>query len=904
MKTKLTPLLALVLCLLLPSPYRFTDRARYESHLQRVYHSYERHRGQGRMKPGHPELAGLREYIMTMDPATHEIPRETLMESYRYARSRARQQNLKSEAAGPYIWEEIPSDRGGRTRALMYDPNDPDCHKVWAGAVTGGLWYNDDLASGAGWQPVDDFWPSLSISCITYDPGNTDIFYVGTGEGQTAVIIYRESSGKGSGIWRSTDAGKTWELMESTSDFVYVTDIAVRQEAGGSVIYAAVVSGKYKGITHLSRPSDGLYRSADGGESWTQVLPDIPGTGDPYAPADIELGTDGRIYVGTMRNVDREGGGVILYSDDGIDWTVIDDYTPVIRSRPDYNIPGRVILAAAPSDPGRVYAVMGGGLPLYGFVYSRAVLILRSDDHGETWSTVSMPDENGGWAYLAWHALAAAVDPNDPDCVWIGGLDLYRSRDKGEGWTQVSVWWNFGPNYTEGYPAFVHADHHAIRFRPGSSDELLVSNDGGVFLTENAGQLQPDFLETNKGYNTLQYYTCVIHPQRNIRYFLAGTQDNGTLRTTAVTGWDSHVTGGDGTYCFIDTDQPYIQISGSQFNTLYFSSDGQHSEAEAFSYAGGIFVNPMDYDYSHNTIYANGQEFSGRLRDSLLKVTGIPWNPVGTYIYAGTGSQMPFSAVKVSPRPEGGNTRVFLGTQSGKLYRLDRAQDSPLASDIGSYAFPAGNISCIELGKTDDQILVTFSNYNVRSVWLSMDGGTGWEDKSGDLPDMPVRWAVFSPTSEHGVLLATELGVWYTGDITEDEVSWSQSLSGMPNVRNDMLRVRKVDDKVLAATHGRGLFLSSSAGGTGQEDASGEGISISPNPVHGAFWVVSNGSLSGPGTIELYDLSGRLVKTKEVLFTGQPDSFIFDPGPGMAPGTAVITCTAGGTSYREKIIIR
>jgi len=907
MNTKYLSSFALLLILLLPSSNIRNDRAVYEDYLQQVYRNYEQNNVPEQLKPEnpeHPELAGMREYIMTMDPVTREIPSKTLLESYQHAKSLARHQKLKSEGATHYVWEEIPSLKGGRTRAVMYDPNDPTYKKVWAGAVTGGLWYNNDAASGHSWHPVDDFWPSLSISCITYDPEDTDKFYVGTGEGQTAVIIYRESTGKGSGIWKSPDGGDSWELLESTADFVYVTDIVVRKEGSVSVIYAAVISGKYKGITHSSEPSDGLYRSSDDGVSWTQVLPDIPGLDVPYAPADIELGADGRMYVGTMRNVDHEGGGTILYSDNGTDWTVKDKFVQTIRDRSEFNIPGRVMLASAPSNARRVYAIIGGGLPQYGFVYSRGVLMLRSDDYGVTWTEIPMPDETGDWSFLAWHALTAAVDPNDSDCLWVGGLDLYRSKDKGETWSQMSLWWNYGPWFEPTYPAYVHADQHAIKFRPGSSDEILLANDGGVFITGDARLMRPSFFESNTDYNTLQYYTCYLHPQPFKRYFMAGTQDNGTLRTTTTTGWYSHVSGGDGTYCFIDADQTHFQISGSQFNSLYFSSDGQHSEVEWFNYEGGIFINPTDYDHINNTVYANGQEFSGRFKDSLLKVTGIPNNPAERFIYASTGSQVPFSAVKVSPRLQDGNTRVFLGSQSGKLFRLDQAQNRPQAYEIGSSSFPVGNISCIELGETDDQILLTFSNYNVQSVWLSMDGGTSWKDKTANLPDMPVRWAVFSPSLEKGALLATELGVWYTDDIISDEVVWQQSLSGMPNVRVDMLRTRHADNQVLAATHGRGLFLSSSAAGTDPEFTSSNGMTVFPNPAKDAFMVMLDGGLQGPGYIRLYDLSGRLMKDLEVVFTGQPESFIFDPGSSLSSGTYLLTCTIGESGYRGKVIIQ
>jgi hypothetical protein len=532
-----------------------------------------------------PEYAGFREYLMTMNPETRRIPPKAGLRNALFIREESRLGKLKS--GGLFNWEEIPSNTGGRTRAVMYDPDDPEHRKVWAGAVTGGLWYREDIHGQGDWKAVNDFWPGLSVSCMAYDPNDPRIFYTGTGEGQTAVIIYRESSGQGTGIWKSPDGGTTWDLLPSTEDLGYITDIAVRNESGKSVIYAAAISGIYEGSIHPEQPRDGLYRSDDAGETWSQVLPVIPGETMPYSPAQIEISPGGRIFVGTMRNFRLKGGGRILYSDNGVDWKVVDDFVPRIMSRSTYNIPGRVILACAPSDDRVVYAILAGGDSdvRSGFVYSRGVMIIKSVDGGVNWAAVNMPpphkgEEEGEWSYLAWHALAAAVQPDNPDVVWVGGLDLYRSDDGGLTWDQKTLWWNFGENFNPYYPVYVHADQHSLIYRPGSSTELLNSNDGGVFITTDAGEPGPRFEEINQGYNTLQYYTCAIHPEPDRRYFLGGCQDNGTFRTTSFpTSKDASVSYGDGSYCFIDRNEPNIQISSSQFNSFYYSTDGMHKNA-------------------------------------------------------------------------------------------------------------------------------------------------------------------------------------------------------------------------------------------------------------------------------------------------------------------------------------
>ncbi|MFH1159461.1 MAG: sialidase family protein, partial [bacterium] len=331
----------------------FNKRKQFETFLLSTYKHAPATAVKGEDKSAdQPAAAAFQEYLMTLDPATKTVPRERLLQAYLETKALQAQKSTND-----ITWQGTGVEMGGRTRMIMYDPNDANHKKVWAGGVTGGLWYNSDITSQfSSWGPIGDFWPVLSIRCMAYDPNNTQVFYVGTGEPETALITYRESSGVGQGIWKSTDDGQTWSQLPSTSNFVYITDILVRNESGTSVLYAGVVSGLYHG-THQSLPSDGLYRSADGGNIWTQVLPDIFGSNAPYAPSDIDEGPDGRIYVGSRPNLNDEGGATLLYSDSGNpgSWVVNEDYKIIIENDPDYPIPGRVVLAAAKSDPNVVY---------------------------------------------------------------------------------------------------------------------------------------------------------------------------------------------------------------------------------------------------------------------------------------------------------------------------------------------------------------------------------------------------------------------------------------------------------------------------------------------------------------------------------------------------------------------
>ena len=164
-----------------------------------------------------------------------------------------------------------------------------------------------------------------------------------------------------------------------------------------------------------------------------------------------------------------------------------------------------------------------------------------------------------------------------------------------------------------------------------------------------------------------------------------------------------------------------------------------------------------------------------------------------------------FSHVRVSPFSPDGTTTLFLGSQNGRLFRVNNAQINPVVTEIGCDDFPVAYLSSLAIGGSEDTLLVTFSNYGIPSVWQSFNGGTYWEDISGNLPDMPIRWSLYHPQDSKRVMLATEIGIWSTNDASQVNVIWEPD-AGMPNVRIDMLQMRTSDNMVLAATHGRGLM--------------------------------------------------------------------------------------------------
>ncbi|MCF8232956.1 MAG: T9SS type A sorting domain-containing protein [Bacteroidales bacterium] len=879
-------------------------REEYENYLLSEFKKISPHDGKDLKdipKMNRPDMAALQDYYRIMDPETKRVPRERLRQGRQIAE---KLQQQKSSRESSIEWENVSSDMGGRTRSLMWDPNDESQQKVWAGSVTGGLWYNENITdTESSWTPVNDMWENLSISSITYDPNNTETFYAGTGEIETAVVTYRESSTKGVGIWKSVDGGNSWELLPATEDFEYVPDVVVREEGTGeSVVYAAVGSGTYKGEEHHSQPTDGLYRSTDGGQSWEQVLPQIEGDTLPFTPSDIELGPEGKIYVGTMPNLNDNGGATILMSENGTSgsWTVYDDIREEIENSGSYPLPGRVIMAPSPSDKDVVYAIIAAGYN-NDFEYYYGRYILRSDNQGETWYEINKPDA-GDWANLAWHALIGTVDPNDPDHLIVGGLDLHHTFNAGDTWTHISDW---SLMYNGGGDNYVHADQHAIDFKPGSSDEIIFGSDGGVFHTTNGTSTYPVFEQTNQDFSSLQFYTCDISPTAGEDKYIGGLQDNGSL---LYQGEDLElndmISGGDGAYAFFDNNEPNIHISSVYYNRYYFFDE--NSQVDYINTSSGTFVSPADYDSQNNTLFANACGFFGEDADKILRLSGIPYELNEDFLDMNTESSVPFTAVSSSPYTGPEESTIFFGSETGRVFKATGMQSlSPEVEELTSDEFPVGAVSSIALGGSEDTLLVTFSNYGIPSVWQSFDGGETWSDIEGNLPDMPVRWALYHPENNQQALLATELGVWETNLLHEEDVLWTPAVEGMANVRVDMLRIRETDNTVVAATHGRGLFTAEyplNSVITETDDVAENHLKIYPNPTYGPLNIFSDNNEIKKAEISLKNLNGVTIFAEEIYLQNSEYTINLNH-LGLAKGKYLLTVRWNSKQIAEKVIL-
>jgi len=722
------------------------------------------------------DLAVEQEVQMTMDPHLGFVPRERIWTAYEEMKRQQEELYGKLGKAGiPGItWEERgPKNVGGRTRALIFDLNDATHKTVWAGSVGGGLWKTNDIYSTSiSWTPVNDLLENLAVTTIAQHPQKHDTMYFGTGEG-----FYNSDAIRGDGIFRSFNGGTTWKQLLATKDstsntFNYVQKIVIAENGD---VFAATRDG-------------GIQKSTDNGNTWAQVLGTSSITTTNRA-SDIEIAANGDLYASFgIFNSD----GIYKSVNGGIKWN-----KKSISPSSGY----RIEIACAPSNFKYVYAIIQSTST------DGVGDMIWSSDSGASWSTmnsVSWKDQCFGSSSSdfsrgqAWYDLLLAVDPNDEGVVTVGGVDMFRTTDTGSTWIQVSTW--TGCAFED-----VHADHHIMVFSPGSSDKAIFGNDGGVYVTENMTSGSRTISNQGTNYNTTQYYACAIHPTKSSNHYLAGAQDNGTQRYSTL-GINATVeeVGGDGAFCHINQITPDTQLAAYTRNNVRISTNGGFSFSTlSGSENVGNFINQSDYDDVNSILY------SARGNNQVKR-----WKNIGGTVSVSTLSSTTLgsrqvSAVTISPEnPQS----VLVGTEGGRVVKITGANGgNPTFTNISS-GLPSGNITCIAIQNGDsNHMLATYSNYGLAgNVYRTTNGGSSWSNIQGDLPEMPVRWIMFSPVSNTAALIATELGVWSCGNITAGSIDWDPNNATLANVRVDMLQWRESDSTIIAATHGRGLYSTTS----------------------------------------------------------------------------------------------
>lgn len=804
----------------------------------------------------------------------------------------------------PNPWvERGPNNIGGRTRVLVFDPNDATHKRVFAGGVSGGLWVNQDITNAnSSWTLVGSVPGHLNVSAFAVDPNNPQIMYLGTGE------QYTFGAAVGNGVYKSVNGGNTWAKVninlatattgigntdltgssELLSGIFYINDIIAWNNGGNTEVFVGVgahIFGASK-VADASNPNNflglqsaGLYRSADGGGNWSRIesanmLFQFSGFDFYFIPNDFEIGPDNKLWMGTIRTpgLTNSGGGRIYNSTNGTIWTQV---TQLANS-------DRTEIEISATDANRVYALTQGtttGAPVHifssqnGTIFTETTILPDDADNG-----IPANDFTRGQSF---YDLVIEADPTDQNKVYVGGIDLFSGvfnpATNNFAWTQISKWSNNANLNTLTVP-LVHADQHAFVFHPTNTNQAIIGNDGGVYFASSlsaASSSTTAIASRNKDYNVTQYYYGTIGQNVAVDDLGGGTQDNGSpFAFAAAAGANAFndLFGGDGAYTQIDKDGDY-GIGSFPGNTHIFFElpDTPTSNAYLIVDEGnnGSFINTaaldenIDFFYSDNTIPATQTTPAtfqlSRIRNFKAGPPAV--NDVTNLTNALLDESI--TSMKVSPFTTT-NTNLFIGLLNGKLLKVTRANSSISLgigwSEITGPGF-VGSISDIEFGDTEDQILVTMHNFGVTSLWYSADGGTNWVSKEGNLPDIPVKAVLKNPLNDVEVILGTALGVWRTQNFTDASPVWVQSQDGMKDVTVIDLDLRTADNTVLATTHGRGLFTGQFTATTlsiDDRELADNNIKIFPTVTSGEVNIVSSSSF-GKTDVRVYNLSGQQV---------------------------------------------
>lgn len=728
-----------------------------------------------------PAERAQQEFEQTKDPALGRVPIERLWDAMDF--TMAQKQGLTTDNVTG-IWQERgpiydsvgPSNgngRGGgggftgaytsgRMRGVLVDASDATGNTVFCGGVNGGLWKCTNFMTSAdpNWVQINDYLSNMSISSICQDPSNYDILYASTGEPSNNSDAVR-----GGGIFKSTDHGVTWNRLASTAS-VYKS-FKVLCDAMGYVYYAT--SGY------------GLQRSTDGGNTFTVITPSSQSS---TFCTDIEFSNTG-----------------VLHASFGYNSTTVAYFKTPNPASVTTGSWGSGNSIRTSSTTARRFEMAVQGDTLYGVTTNSSNNIdscYRSVDAGTTWSkmnssvyTSSLTNTQG------WYNISLAINPNNANEFIVAGLDAYKSIDGGASISRLTYWVGSGP--------YVHADHHFIKWwvADGNQTKIIMASDGGIFYSSNNGLT---FVDKNKNLGLKQFYSCAIHPTLT-DYFLAGAQDNGTHQLTKPgLSYSKEITGGDGAFVGIDQDEPQYQFGAYVYNQYRRTTNGGNSWSSFnISSSVGSFINQWDYDDVQNLMFCNyGANVFLRWNNPQTATSTTINRDIVTLTELNNGRA---SALTVSPYTIG---RLFIGSSTGSITVVNNSLTTigTGSSDVEYKNVPtSGNISCIAVGTTDNHLLAVYSNYGINNLWYSSNMGTSWTAIDGNLPDMPVRWAVFHPTDNSKLVIGTEAGVFATSNINGSSTQWTVS-PGFPLVRVDMLKLRKTDNLIVAATHGRGLWSS------------------------------------------------------------------------------------------------
>lgn len=863
------------------------------------------------LSTGVEDDAGARdeyEFMAQRDPLANAIPRDIRRRESEFARTlpagRARRfASGRAQLFQDLVWTERgPNNVGGRTRAFAIDVANPS--RLIAGSVAGGIWRSTD--DGATWDLRTAPGQIHSTSCIAQDKraGKTNTWYVGTGEirGSTSNATRWGSLYLGDGIFKSTNGGLSWTLLPSTATgtpqvtdpFDYVISIATNP---ANAAQDEVLAATFRGI----------YRSVDGGGSWTQVL------ASDSAYSDVAITPTGTMYAVTRTGLLSR----VWRSTNGVNWSVI---TPA-------SFPAtvnRAVVGLAPSNDAIAYFFLQGHLtgPNGHEFWKYTYLSGDGSGAGGTWEnrTSNLPPEvftQGGYDQTL------HVKPDDADFVLLGGIDLHRSTNGFATNTATTV--------IGGYPYWPDGNHHPDlqggAFSPANPNVYYSANDGGLQKALDITLPTMVWTSLNNGYNVTQFYSVAIPPDAGSNLILAGAQDNGSRLGNApgASAWGLAF-GGDGTIVEVSPqsqDRLYTQYQNGFMQRMQWDGSDIRDITPEFSF-NRLFVNPIVLDPNNpallyyagagpnqNAVTGIWRNNNAPLADTLTGWTEVP----GTNFGEGFGYSRRISALGISTANSA--NVLYFGTTDGYVRRASNVNGVPSVNHVpppapGVGTATGGFVRCIAVDPTNsNNALAVYGNYNYPSLWYTTNGGASWTDVEGNLAGATgpsIRWAtIFYYDGQPQVFLGTSIGVLSTNALAGGGTVWSQEAEvEIGNVLIAWMDYRPSDHTLAVATHGRGVFTTRFLPFTSAEPGLSR-IALGqnhPNPAAGPTTIAFELPRAGEVSLRLYDVAGREVAVLAEGPRGPGRHLVSVAAQRLAPGSYHYVLRALGVVERRRLIVR
>ena len=712
----------------------------------------------------------------------------------------------------------------------------PDNEEVIFVGASSGGIFKSD-DNGQNWIPIADSFEHLSIADIVFAPSNTNVMYAGTGDPNISGTPH-----PGNGVYKSTDGGETWTNI-GLSEGSIVSKIVVHP-TDPDIVYVGMM-----GLPFERNNDRGLYKTTDGGDTWEQVLflSDEAGITDlrinPENPDIIYAAGWNRIRNNQESLVTGDFARVFKTTDGGDNWEMLTGGLPETPQ-------SRIGLEMSATNPDRLWAiVVGEEFEVEG--------LYRTDNGGDTWTNIiTNPfDLQGILGGFGWYFGKVRVNPLDDNEVSILGVDMWTSFDNGQTWEMTVPPWYFYE---------VHADKHDMVYAP--SGNILLATDGGLYRTENHFASWDDIDDIP---NT-QFYKVAIDPFQS-EVYTGGAQDNGTTTGsyTNIDDW-SRDYGGDGFQCIYDPVIQGLKYMETQYGNLVYSDNGFIDQ----------FTFGIDEDDRRNwsmpyvmSQFDNAEFITGTYR--VYHISDAPfgfWEPISFDLTDGNIYGDTFHNISAVEIDKYAGETFYAGTTDGNVWR---GNAGGVWINITS-GLPDRYVTSINTSRESPQhVWVSHSGYkdndNTAHLHHSTNGGTTWTDITGDLPEQPINH--IEVLNDSILFIATDFGVYNTVNGGEN---WERIGNNMPQIPVFDLEVDTANHRLVAGTFARSiwsfptdsLFTWPEVGDPGiyVENPKTNRINIYPNPVNDRLHI----SGIEKSNIEVYNMSGQKVLAVGNVTANQP----------------------------------